>query len=230
MCGICGVLNYRTSAPVDRGVLLRMNATLRHRGPDDEGVIATDGAGLAMRRLSIIDVAGGHQPISNEDRTLWTVLNGEIYNYQELRDDLLGRGHNLATHSDTEVIVHQYEEEGLACVEQLDGMFAFALHDARERRLFLARDRLGKKPLYWHRSKNGLLWGSEAKALLAAPWVERRVNALALHHYLTLQYVPDPLTIFEGMHRLPAAHKLIVERGGRGKPRRPGTYFRTGPS
>ena len=185
-----------------------------HRGPDSEGYYLKDGVGLAISRLAIIDVAGGRQPISNEDGSIVMVFNGEIYNFRELRAELQELGHQFKTQSDTEVIVHGYEQWDDKVLHRLNGMFAIALWDEPRRRLLLARDRMGKKPLYWHQSKQGLLWGSEAKALLVAPWVERRVNALALHHYLTLQYVPDPLTIFEGMHRLPAAHKLVIERSG----------------
>src|SRR5205807_2541167 len=149
--------------------------------------------GMAMRRLSIIDLASGKQPIANEDGTVLVTFNGEIYNFKELRTELSQAGHRFTTNSDTEVIVHAYEQWGDEALHRFNGMFAIALWDARSERLLLARDRMGKKPLYWHHSPNGLLWGSEAKALLAVPWVERRVNALALHHYLTLQYVPDPL-------------------------------------
>lgn len=214
MCGICGYLLADRAQPVDRGLLQRMNDTLRHRGPDSEGYYVKGNVGLAMTRLAIIDVAGGQQPITNEDGTVVVVFNGEIYNFRELRAELENAGHRFSTKSDTEVIVHAYEGWGDEALHRFNGMFAIALWDERRERLLLARDRMGKKPLYWHYSPEGLLWGSEAKALLAAPWVERRVNALALHHYLTLQYIPDPLTIFDGLHRLPAAHKLVVERCG----------------
>lgn len=191
-----------------------MNETLFHRGPDDSGYYVSGSVGLAMRRLAIIDVAGGQQPITNEEGTVVLVFNGEIYNFQDLRAILESCGHRFKTKSDTEVIVHGYEQWGDNALDRLYGMFAIALWDEPRRRLLLARDRMGKKPLYWHHSPHGLLWGSEAKALLAAPWVERRVNPLALHHYLTLQYTPDPLTIFEEIHQLPAAHKLVIEQGG----------------
>jgi len=213
MCGICGQLAFDPVQDVDDELLRRLNGTIRHRGPDSEGYYLKGGVGLGISRLAIIDVAGGRQPIYNEDGSIVVVFNGEIYNFRELRSDLQQRGHRFKSQSDTEVIVHGYEQWGDDVLHRLNGMFAIALWDEPRRRLLLARDRMGKKPLYWHQSKHGLLWGSEAKALLAAPWVERRVNPLALHHYLTLQYVPDPLTIFEGMHRLPAAHKLVVERG-----------------
>jgi asparagine synthase (glutamine-hydrolysing) len=195
-------------------LLERMNETLRHRGPDDEGFFVSGNISMAMRRLAIIDVVGGKQPITNEDGTIVVTFNGEIYNFQELRSQLARSGHQFATQSDTEVIVHAYEQWGDDALHRFNGMFAIALWDQRRDRLLLARDRMGKKPLYWHYSPQGLLWGSEAKAILAAPWVERRVNSLALHHYLTLQYIPDPLTIFDGVHRLPAAHKLVVEHCG----------------
>jgi asparagine synthase (glutamine-hydrolysing) len=214
MCGICGQLVSDPAQNADKQLLLRLNATIRHRGPDSDGYYVKGAVGLAISRLAIIDVAGGQQPIHNEDSSITVVFNGEIYNFRELRAELENFGHRFRTQSDTEVIVHGYEQWGDEALHRFNGMFAIALWDDSKRRLLLARDRMGKKPLYWHWSKHGLLWGSEAKAILAAPWVERRVNALALHHYLTLQYVPDPLTIFEGMCRVPAAHKLVVECGG----------------
>jgi asparagine synthase (glutamine-hydrolysing) len=214
MCGIIGYLPSEPNQLPDRGLLERMNASIRHRGPDSDGFFVAPGVGLAMRRLAIIDLAGGQQPMSNEDGTIQLVFNGEIYNYQALRGELLALGHRFATSSDTEVIVHAYEQWGDGALARLHGMFAIALWDGPRERLLLARDRMGEKPLYWHHSARGLLWGSEAKALLAAPWVERQVNPLALHHYLTLQYTPDPLTIYQDIFQLPAAHKLVVERGG----------------
>jgi asparagine synthase (glutamine-hydrolysing) len=190
-----------------------MNNSLAHRGPDDDGYYVNANIGMAMRRLAIIDVVGGQQPICNEDGSIVVVFNGEIYNFRELRAELDKFGHRFITKGDTEVIVHGYEQWGDEALLRFNGMFAIALWDEREKRLLLARDRMGKKPLYWHYSENGLLWGSEAKALLLVPWVERKVNPVALHHYLTLQYTPDPLTIFEGMHKLPAAHKLVIKPG-----------------
>ena len=210
MCGVCGFIS--TGEPVERALLQTMNDSLRHRGPDGEGFFVHENVGLAMRRLAIIDVAGGWQPIFNEDGSVVIVFNGEIYNYQALRDELQKHGHVFKTNGDTETIVHGYEQWGDAVLKKLNGMFAFALWDAARARLLIARDRMGKKPLYWHASARGLLFASEAKAILAAPWVERRVNLQALHHYLTLQYTPDPLTIFENIFQLPAAHKLIVEQ------------------
>ena len=212
MCGICGQLTFDPAQNVDGELLRRLNFTIRHRGPDSDGYYLKGPVGLAISRLAIIDVAGGRQPISSEDDSVVVVFNGEIYNFRELRAELQKFGHRFKTQSDTEVIVHGYEQWGDNVLHRLNGMFAVALWDEPKHRLLLARDRMGKKPLYWHQSKKGLLWGSEAKAILAAPWVERRVNPLALHHYLTLQYIPDPLTIFQDMHRLPAAHKLVIER------------------
>ena len=210
MCGVCGFIS--TGEPVERALLQTMNDSLRHRGPDGDGFFVHENVGLAMRRLAIIDVAGGWQPIFNEDGSVVIVFNGEIYNYQALRDELQKHGHVFKTNGDTETIVHGYEQWGDAVLKKLNGMFAFALWDAARARLLIARDRMGKKPLYWHASARGLLFASEAKAILAAPWVERRVNLQALHHYLTLQYTPDPLTIFENIFQLPAAHKLILEK------------------
>lgn len=189
----------------------RLNATIAHRGPDSDGFFFQANLGMAMRRLAIIDLSGGAQPIFNEDGSIAIVFNGEIYNFQQLRAELLAFGHRFATSSDTEVLVHAYEQWGDAMLPRLNGMFAFAIWDGPRRRLLIARDRMGEKPLYWHYSAHGLVWGSEAKVLLATPWIERRLDPLALHHYLTLQYTPDPLTIYAGIQQLPAAHKLVVE-------------------
>jgi asparagine synthase (glutamine-hydrolysing) len=211
MCGIAGTLRLR-SEPVTRDEVARMCAVLRHRGPDDEGIHVDGAVGIGMRRLSIIDLATGRQPLANEDGTVWTVFNGEIYNFPELRTELAARGHVFATASDTEVIVHLYEEHGTGFVERLRGMFALAVWDARRRRLVLARDRLGIKPLYYAQTVKGLLFGSELKALLAAG-LRRDVDRQALHDYLSLGYVPGPRTIFAGARKLPPAHLLICERG-----------------
>jgi asparagine synthase (glutamine-hydrolysing) len=214
MCGICGIVNTDRAQPIDRSVLERMNATILHRGPDSDGFYVAGHIGLAMRRLAIIDVAGGDQPIANEDSSVVVVYNGEIYNYLELRAELEKCGHRFSTHSDTEVIVHGYEQWGDGMLRRFNGMFAIALWDSRQQRLLLARDRMGKKPLYWHQSAQGFVFGSEAKAVRAAPWIEREINPVALHHYLTLQYTPDPLTIYQGIQHLPAAHVLLVEASG----------------
>src|SRR5215207_8228703 len=216
MCGIAGFVNDG-GAPAERGrVLERMCGVIRHRGPDDQGTLVADGVALGMRRLSIIDLAGGHQPISNEDGTVTIVFNGEIYNYRELRRELTTRGHRFQTDSDTETIVHLYEEYGPRCVEHLRGMFAFAIWDERARQVFLARDRAGKKPLYYALTPGGtLVFGSELKALLEHPEVTREVDPEALDAYLTFGYVPDPLCILRGVRKLPPAHTLTYGGDGR---------------
>jgi len=214
MCGIVGIHSLNGHRPIPRPVLAAMNRALTHRGPDSEGYHEDAGrVGLAMRRLSIIDVSGGDQPISNEDGTIWIVFNGEIYNFPELRAELEARGHRFRTHSDTETIVHAYEEFGDDCVDRLRGMFTFAIWDASRRRLLLARDRVGIKQLYYSVVDGQLLWGSEIKSLLQHPAVPRRLNPSAINHFLTYLYVPEPLTAFEGIHELPAGHVLISENG-----------------
>lgn len=212
MCGICGIAeaNHR---PVDRASLQRMNAALVHRGPDSQGMLVRPGVGLASRRLAVIDLVSGDQPISNEDGSLWIVLNGEIYNFPDLRSDLERRGHRFRTHSDTESILHLYEECGEACVEHLRGMFAFALWDGPRQRLLLARDRLGKKPLYYARRDEALYFSSELPSLLTALPERPALDLQAIDLYLALQYIPDPWTPFEGIVRLPAAHRLLWSRG-----------------
>ncbi|MCE9613656.1 MAG: asparagine synthase (glutamine-hydrolyzing) [Lentisphaerae bacterium] len=212
MCGICGYINPE-GRPVDRDLLDRMNAAIRHRGPDSDGFFVRDHVGLAMRRLAILDLVTGDQPMSNEAGDIWIVFNGEIYNYPELRPQLEARGHVFRTHADTEAIVHLYEDFGDDCVQHLRGMFAFAIWDARRGRLLLARDRLGKKPLYYAQHAQGLVFGSEIKALLEVPTLPRDIDLEAINHYLTLQYVPDPLTGFQHIRKLPPAHRLIWERG-----------------
>jgi asparagine synthase (glutamine-hydrolysing) len=190
-----------------------MCQVITHRGPDDAGYYVAGGVAIGMRRLSIIDIASGHQPISNEDGTIWIVFNGEIYNFAELRADLIARGHRFKTHSDTETIVHLYEEDGERCVERLRGMFGFAIWDGRENKLFLARDRAGKKPLHYTMVGDTLVFGSEIKSLLQFPGVERRANAEAISDYLSFGYVPDPQTAFCGIHKLPPGHTLTFRNG-----------------
>lgn len=213
MCGITGVAFADPRQPADQALLQRMCDVMRHRGPDDEGFFRGPGAGLGMRRLSIIDLAGGHQPISNEDGTLHVVLNGEIYNYQALRPGLEAKGHHFRTHSDTEVIVHLYEEHGDACVEALRGMFAFALWDAKRQRLLLARDRLGKKPLHYAVQDDRLLFASEMKSILADASVPRELDPFALDQFLTFEYVPGERTMFQAIRRLLPGHRLTWEQG-----------------
>ncbi|MBD0325305.1 MAG: asparagine synthase (glutamine-hydrolyzing), partial [Pyrinomonadaceae bacterium] len=218
MCGIAGFIETNRPSDGERAavVLDRMCRIIRHRGPDDQGAWVKDGVALGMRRLSIIDLKGGHQPLSGCNDAVTIVFNGEIYNYQELQRELEARGHSFRTRSDTETIVHAYEEYGAACVERLRGMFAFALWDARERKLFLARDRVGKKPLYYTLTPRGtLVFGSELKSLLEHPEVEREVSPEALDAYLTLGYVPDPLCILRGVNKLPPGHHLTFPHEGR---------------
>lgn len=214
MCGICGFISDGPPNGAQARVWLEsMNACLRHRGPDDEGYYLDNQAALAMRRLSIIDLFTGHQPVSNEDHSLWLVFNGEIYNYRELRIDLLRRGHQFRSRSDSEVILHAYEEFGEACVERFNGMFAFAIWDARDRKLFLARDRLGIKPLYYCPLQPGIVFGSELKAVIAHPEVPRRIRLPSLDAFLTLEYVPGPETIFEDIYKLQPGHLLTYQDG-----------------
>ena len=191
-----------------------MCRTLAHRGPDDEGTFIANGVGLGSRRLSIIDVAGGHQPIHNEDRSIWIVFNGEIYNCRQLRALLEKLGHGFYTRTDTETIVHAYEEFGDECVKYLNGMFAFAIWDGSRRRLFLARDRFGIKPLYYAVVNKQLVFASEMKALLEHPSIERRIDFVALNEYLSFEYVPTPRTIFKGIRRLPPGCRLVFSEGG----------------
>ncbi|MGI8653961.1 MAG: asparagine synthase (glutamine-hydrolyzing) [Pyrinomonadaceae bacterium] len=220
MCGIAGWSNLsaRADASSDvcaKEVLRAMCERLTHRGPDSEGLMTAAGGSVAlgMRRLAIIDLATGEQPAINEDASVSVILNGEIYNYRELRKDLAQRGHRFKSQSDTEVLPHLYEEYGTGLLEHLDGMFAFALWDASARKLFLARDRFGEKPLYWGVFDHQLLFASEPKALLAHPLVEPRLHLQALRQYLSFDYVPAPLSIYEGINKLPAAHYLTLEDG-----------------
>jgi asparagine synthase (glutamine-hydrolysing) len=219
MCGIAGFIDYwdehRSSDRVARGCLLKdMCDIIRHRGPDDDGFLVKEGVALGMRRLSIIDLVGGHQPISGEDGSVTIVFNGEIYNFQELRPELEKRGHTFKTHSDTEAIVHAYEEYGPACVKHLRGMFALAIWDDKRREVYIARDRVGKKPLYYTITPGKtLVFGSEIKSLLEHPEVQREISLEALDAYFTLGYVPDPLTIFRDIHKLPPGHYLTFSNG-----------------
>jgi len=213
MCGIAGIVGFDPRAQIHSADIRVMCNAIVHRGPDDDGVFADGPVGLGMRRLSIIDVSGGHQPIHNEDKTVWIVFNGEIYNFLELRTELEARGHCFSTNSDTEVIVHLYEDFGSQCVAMLRGMFAFALWDRRERKLLLARDRLGKKPLHYATRNGQLLFGSEIRSLLTvAPELSERDDE-ALLEYFALGYTLDPLTAFRRIKKLPPAHLLECSRG-----------------
>ncbi|HEY2250419.1 MAG TPA: asparagine synthase (glutamine-hydrolyzing), partial [Planctomycetaceae bacterium] len=239
MCGIAGAAWTAAAAPLDLEVLERMTNSLAHRGPDDAGYYHTalaankawqqlsaahaapqnerapsgPGAALGFRRLSIIDLAGGHQPLSNEDGTIWIAFNGEIYNYRELRAELERQGHRFQTSSDTETIVHLYEQHGPRCVEHLRGMFALAIWDHSRKQLFLARDRLGKKPLVYRLESDRLLFATELKSLLQVPGVPRELNSVAVSEYLTYQYVPHPHSIFKGFSKLPPAHWALYRDG-----------------
>ncbi len=213
MCGICGLVSLDGATAPDPASLAAMNETLVHRGPDSDGSLIDGPCGLAMRRLSIIDLAGGDQPIGNEDGRIQVIQNGEIYNYGELMEELRGRGHTFSTHSDTEVLVHLYEEHGPAFVEALRGMFAIAIWDARHGRLVLARDRFGIKPLYYRVAGGWLSFGSELKALLRQPGFSREIDPAALEAFLAFNSIPAPLTIFTEARKLPAGHTLVAERG-----------------
>src|SRR5450755_780082 len=216
MCGISGLVNWG-----DRETLGRMTAVQSHRGPNDGGLWdhrSPDGSyiGLGSRRLSILDLsAGGHMPMSNEDGRIWITYNGEIYNFAELRRELEGKGHRFRSNTDTEVVVHLYEEMGQGCVTRLNGMFAFAICDLREStpRVFMARDHFGIKPFYYAFRGGRLAFASEAKALLEVPEIQARIDLQALDQYLTFLWVPDPKTLFEGILKLPAGHRATFRDG-----------------
>lgn len=213
MCGICGYAHADVQRAVNAAYLRAMNDTIRHRGPDSDGYYLQPGIALAMRRLSIIDVAGGDQPIYNEDGTLAVIFNGEIYNFPELRQKLLRLGHQFQTHSDTECIVHAYESWGEDCLSHLNGMFAFALWDSKNQRLLVARDRTGIKPLYYAQLHDTFYFASELKALLAHPDLPRELDEYALDEYLTFEYVPAPRTILRHVKKLPPGHAISYHAG-----------------
>jgi asparagine synthase (glutamine-hydrolysing) len=213
MCGIAGIFDYRGQREVDRSLLRRMTDTLGHRGPDGDGFHFAPGVGLGHRRLAIVDLVMGDQPLFNEDGTICVVYNGEIYNFQPLMAELAALGHIFRTRCDTEVIVHAWEEWGAACLDRFNGMFAFALWDATRGVLFLARDRLGEKPLYYTFLSDGrLLFASELKSLLLCPQVGRQLDPQAIEDFLALGYVPDPRSIYRGVRKLPPAHYVLVRR------------------
>ena len=216
MCGITGWANLDSQTPPfdgARDLLHSMCERMTHRGPDSEGLFVSHGVALGMRRLAIIDLVTGEQPVFNEDKSIAVVLNGEIYNYREVRAGLEKRGHTFRSASDTEVLPHLYEEYGDEMMQHLNGMFAFALWDSKRRRLLIARDRFGEKPLYWGVFDKTLLFASEPKVLLANPSVRPGLNLQALRQYLSFDYVPAPLSIYDGINKLPAAHKLVLEEG-----------------
>src|SRR5262245_25699231 len=222
MCGITGAIWIDPDKGIDADLLQRMTHCLRHRGPDGEGAYFSEfkyrppyesmpGVALGHRRLSIIDLATGGQPMSNEDGTVWVTFNGQIYNFQDLRHRLEGSGHKFRTDSDTETIIHLYEDEGPDCFSHLNGMFAIGIWDANRRRLVLGRDRLGKKPLFYRHERGRLLFASELKSLLQVPGLPRDIDPAAIDEYLTYQYIPHPNTIFKGFHKLPPGHLAIYE-------------------
>ena len=213
MCGIAGVASESRESNISEALVRHMCNQIVHRGPDDEGIYVADGAGLGMRRLSIIDISGGHQPVFNEDRSAWIVYNGEVYNFPELRPELESRGHRFYTKTDTEVIIHLYEEMGADCVKKLRGMFGLAIYDKAKRKLILARDRFGKKPLHYALHKGNLYFASEIKSILAAVPELAEVNSQGLLEYLHYGYVPEPITAFTRIHKLPSGHLLEFEDG-----------------
>src|ERR1700678_3917763 len=215
MCGIAGILEFGRDARANATALREMCRVISHRGPDDEGFYTDGAAGIGMRRLSIVDVAGGHQPISNEDGTLWIVYNGEVYNHLALREQMIARGHRYATHSDTETIIHLFEEYGADCVQHLRGMFAFAIWNRNTRTLFIARDRLGIKPLYYKLTPERLLFGSEIKALLAHGGIRPEFNRTALPEYLAFGYLSGEESFYAGIGKLLPGHAMTIGPDGR---------------
>jgi asparagine synthase (glutamine-hydrolysing) len=214
MCGISGIVDLRERRPINAVLLRAMNDTLAHRGPDGEGFHFEPGVGLGHRRLSIIDLEGGKQPLYNEDESVVVTYNGEIYNFHELVEELAGKGHRFRTRCDTEVIVHAWEEWGERCLDRFNGMFAFAIWDRRQEILFLARDRLGVKPLYYAELTDGeVIFGSELKALLVHPGLKREIDSTAVEDYFCFGYIPDPKSIYKGVKKLPPGHYLLARRG-----------------
>lgn len=211
MCGICGFIDINRERSDNKIIIQRMCHLLRHRGPDEEGFYYNDGVNLGIRRLRIIDLATGSQPIHNEDRTVWIVFDGEIYNYKELRENLKKRGHKFYTNTDTEVIVHLYEDMKEDCVIPLNGMFALAIWDDREKKLILGRDRMGIKPLHYTISSNSFIFASELKAIIAHPDAIRKIDPVSLRKYLSYEYVPCPRTIFQEIYKLPSGHVLVYK-------------------
>src|SRR3979411_1089543 len=213
MCGICGQLNFVRNEPVEPETIRRMTESIRHRGPDDKGYFFDGPVGLGFRRLSIIDLAGGHQPMSDAEETVWVILNGEIYNFKELRAELEERGHRFRTNSDTEVIIHGYKEWGADVLNHLNGMFGLAIWDVKNHRLVVARDAMGIKLIYYRIDNGQLTFGSEIRAVLAAEDSKPEVDPVALNLFLRFRYTPSPLTIFDGIRKLAPGTMLIVEDG-----------------
>jgi asparagine synthase (glutamine-hydrolysing) len=214
MCGITGILYFDRRQP-SCNLLERMTDIMHHRGPDDTGYFIEEGIGLGFKRLSIIDLNEGHQPLSNEDESLWVVFNGEIYNYKFLRSHLQEKGHRFKTETDTEILVHLFEEYGTDCVQHLRGMFAFVIWNKKNRELFCARDFFGIKPFYYYSDHEQFIFGSEIKSVIATNALKKVVNPESLLNYLTFQYVPDPNTMFQHIHKLPPAHYLHINSDGK---------------
>ncbi len=215
MCGIVGILEFGRDARASAPALREMCRVMAHRGPDDDGFYTDGCLGIGMRRLSIVDLATGHQPISNEDGSLYIVFNGEIYNHRALREQLIARGHSYATHSDTETIVHLFEEYGADCVQHLRGMFAFAIWNRNTKTLFIARDRLGIKPLYYKLTPERLLFGSEIKVVLAHGGVRPELNRAALPEFLAFGYLSGEETFYSGIRKLPPGHTMTIGLDGK---------------
>ena len=213
MCGICGQFNFARNEPVEPEIVRRMTDSIAHRGPDDEGYFFSGSLGLGFRRLSIIDLAGGHQPMSDAEETVWVIFNGEIYNFKELRAELEQRGHHFRTRSDTEVIVHGYKEWGTEVFNHLNGMFGVAIWDVKKQRLVVARDAMGIKLVYYRIANGQLTFGSEIRAILAAENFKPAVDPVALNLFLRFRYTPSPLTIFDGIRKLAPGTMLVVEGG-----------------
>ena len=225
MCGIAGQFNFQRGEPVERETIVRMARSVAHRGPDDEGFFIAGPVGLGFRRLSIIDLASGHQPMSDAEETVWIIFNGEIYNYKELRGELQGKGHQFRTNSDTEVIVHGYKEWGTDVFNHLNGMFGLAIWDVRKQRLVVARDAMGIKLVYYRLTDGQLTFGSEIRAVLAAGDTAPQVDASALNLFLRFRYTPSPYTIFEGVPKTGA--RYAAHRGKGQMPGRTLVQFRS---
>jgi asparagine synthase (glutamine-hydrolysing) len=213
MCGICGQFNYATGRPVDRDDLVAAASKLAHRGPDDEGYFLSGSVGLGFRRLSIIDLAGGHQPMSDREESVWVVFNGEVYNFPDLRAELQGKGHVFRTRSDTEVIVHGYKEWGDLFLDRIRGMFALAVWDVARRRLLVARDAMGIKPIYYRVDRESVFFASEIRALSGGAHCRPEVDAASLNLFLRYRYTPSPRTLFKGVRKLAPGAMMIVQDG-----------------
>src|SRR2546430_1127892 len=213
MCGICGQFNFASTAPVDPEIIRRMADSIAHRGPDDEGYFVSGPLGFGFRRLSIIDLAGGHQPMSDAEETVWVILNGEIYNYRELRAELQKKGHQFQTSSDTEVIVHGYKEWGTDVFNHLNGMFGLGIWDLEKKRLVIARDAMGIKLIYYRIMDGRFIFGSEIRALLASEESQPSIDPIALNLFLRFRYTPSPLTILQGIRKLAPGSMVVVEQG-----------------